>query len=118
MKRKIVILVVITSAFVIFGYVIYSNFTQRDRMPSEGAPPAPFSLCKIDNDCIHVIATAETFVTETEPFTFQDCINKSYKESDLKWYVYGQITEKTGKDLCECREVEELEMCAFKRNLP
>ncbi|MBU1993020.1 hypothetical protein KKG51_04965 [Patescibacteria group bacterium] len=120
MKRKTIIVTGIIAALIILGYILYSNVLQRKRdyMPSVGAPPAPFFLCEVDSDCIHILAAEESFSSDIKPFAFQDCINQNYKESDFKWYGYGKITEKTGKDLCECKQVEGLKMCALKEGLP
>lgn len=116
-SSKFSILSIISIILILVSTLLYLAprfLPAKERMPSIAAPPAPFSLCERNDECIHVIAVDESGVPEIQPLTFQDCINKNYKESDLVWYSYGKIIEETGKDLCECRQVETLKMCAFK----
>lgn len=115
-NKKILSIISIVLVFVsILLYLSLRFLPAKEREPSTSAPPPPFSLCERNDDCIHVMAVNENGAPEIHPLTFHDCINKSYKESDLAWYSYGRITEKTGKDLCECRQVDMLKVCAIKR---
>ena len=117
MKKNVITGIVGVGIFflIVIGivYVIYSNSNAE---VSVSAQPKVYTLCNVDDDCIHIIAVDESGSPELEPLTFQDCINKNYKnyqDSNLFRHEYGTIIEETGKDLCKCMQIEELKMCIF-----
>ncbi len=116
-KRKIIIILFVVS-ILLMGSVGYYYFYLDQNMPSVSVslPTPKFSLCEVDSDCIHIIAVNESGSPQIQPITFQDCINKNYQELELERYDYGTIKEKTGKDLCKCKQIDGLKMCIVRLN--
>jgi len=118
MNKKVIFIAILV---ILIGFGIYfyvscarcANWYRGIRMPSTGMPIPSFSLCEVDSDCIHIIAVDESGSPYLEPITFQDCINKNYTEEEFQ-QRRGIMKEKTGKDLCECKQVDDIKMCAIK----
>jgi len=86
--------------------LIYWYLRIHKRVPSSGMPPEPFSICEANSDCVHIIARDESGSPQIQPLEYQTCINKNYYKEGSWIGQSSKIIEKTGKDLCECKQVE------------